>query len=290
MSVRSRFPGRSLQRRSFTLLELVIVIGIILLLLGLVLGIGSIVVGQSEQRQLRATMTIIDGALSEFKSQTGRPIVFQGHFADSRRDHCGYGARYSGFYCDANNLLPAVGVYYDVPYRPFLPVAQGGFGWEEEDDYQPWFDTSQPAQAAKQWMSATIQVLEQNATCSEMLVKADPTLVHAVQFMEGSGSANAGLRSIDIKEFVDPWGNQIYIVYPGRLWEKCDGELYGVVRDQDGTIQTEVEQSFGICRNRQPLLVSSGPDLNPGNIESDSGTDDYQASFDNIYSYEPADP
>lgn len=288
MRMRARSRIRVRGHRSFTLLELVIVLGIILLLLGLVLGIGSIVVGQSEQRQLRATMSIIDGALAEFSSQTGRPIVFQGHFADSRRDHCGYGARYSGSYCDANNLLPAVDVYYDVPYRPFDPVANGGFGWNQETQYQPWYSTSDPTLTARQWMSATLQVLEENAICAEMIAKADPTLVHAVQFMEGSGSASSGLRSIDIKEFVDPWGTQIVIVFPGRLWEKCDGELFGIVRDQDGTIQTEVEERFGVCRNRQPLLVSAGPDLNVGDLEYGVDSTEYQGTMDNIYSYEPA--
>ena len=52
-------------RRAFTLLELVIVLGIILLLMGLVLGVGSIVLRQSEDRQIRATMAIVDAALVE---------------------------------------------------------------------------------------------------------------------------------------------------------------------------------------------------------------------------------
>ena len=65
-------------RRAFTLLELIIVIGVIITLLALTLGVGSMVVSQSENRQLRSTMTIVDAALAEFKSQTGRELVFQG--------------------------------------------------------------------------------------------------------------------------------------------------------------------------------------------------------------------
>ena len=70
-----RPPHRSVMahgRRAFTLLELVIVLGIILLLMGLVLGVGSIVLRQSEDRQIRSTMAIVDAALVEFEQQAGR--------------------------------------------------------------------------------------------------------------------------------------------------------------------------------------------------------------------------
>ena len=47
-------PRPHAMRRAFTLLELVIVIGIILVLMGLVLGVGSLVLAQSEERQVRS--------------------------------------------------------------------------------------------------------------------------------------------------------------------------------------------------------------------------------------------
>lgn len=277
----SRHPGGHLCRRSFTLLELVIVLGIILLLLGLVLGIGSIVVGQSEQRQLRASMTIVDAAIAEFSAQTGRPIVFQGHYVDNRPDHCGY--RYDGS-CAA---IGTGNVYYDVPYRP-LVAGEGVASWQTQNvgAYVPWTDshTNRP----RQWMAATLDVLEENPSCAEMVSKADPTLIHAVQFMEGSGSASSGLRSVDIKEFVDPWGLQVYIVFPGRLWVPCDGERSTpIIKDSDGTIRTQLERVYGICRNRRPLMVSAGPDGQIGETSASPSEPNYQYTLDNIYSYEP---
>ena len=74
----NRRPRTHALRRAFTLLELVIVIGIILVLMGLVLGVGSVVIGQSEQRQVSASMQIVDSALLEFEQQAGRPMVFEG--------------------------------------------------------------------------------------------------------------------------------------------------------------------------------------------------------------------
>ena len=73
-------------RRAFTLLELVIVLGIILLLMGLVLGVGSIVLRQSEDRQIRATMAIVDAALVEFEQQAGREMIFEGIGDDQERN------------------------------------------------------------------------------------------------------------------------------------------------------------------------------------------------------------
>lgn len=269
----------SSMRRAFTLLELVIVLGIILLLLGLVLGIGSIVVGQSEQRQLRSTMAIVDSAIAEFEAQTGRPIVFQGDSGDVWY-HVGY--RYD------SNCNGGVGdVYYDVPCRPFDSVSAGGLGWTPEPNYSPWFDSA--TNRSRQWMSATIDVLEQNPTCAQMVAKADPSLVHAVQFREGSGSSSSGLRAIDIKEFVDPWGSQVVILYPGRMWVDCDANA-NVIRDTDGTIRTRDEQKWGICRNQRPLLVSPGPDGQIGSTSANPTSSFFQYTQDNVYSYEPAQP
>ena len=275
---------RGLRRRAFTLLELVIVLGIILLLLGLVLGVGSIVVGQSEQRQLRASMAIVDGAIAEFESQTGRPIVFEGASAQNRWGHCGYALKYDDN-CDVDTSLNTTNlVYYDVPYRPLDPDS-GLPSWQGQNvsNYVPWEDNL--AYAPRQWMAATLDVLSENTVCAEMIAKADPTLIHAVQFMEGSGSSSSGLRSVNIKEFVDPWGTQVYIVFPGRLWVACDGD--NVTQDSDGTIRTTDEARFGICRNRRPLMVSAGPDGQIGIVSSAIDQPNYEYTLDNVYSYEP---
>lgn len=286
---------RARKERAFTLLELVIVLGVILVLLGLVLGVGSIVVGQSEQRQLTASMLIVDAAIAEFETQAGRPLIFEGAQASSRAEHCGY--RYQlasdGSYEGVGNA----DVFYDVPYLPYdddrftTPIQSGGFGWVELGSCQPWEGST--SLTRRQWAAATLAVLEQNPTCAEMISKADPSLVHAVQCIIGSSGSNPTFRSLDIKEFVDPWDQQVYIIYPGRAFEPGDmdnSQIGPDRKDDDGTIRTNLEREFGICRNRRPLIVSAGPNSMFGDLRDAPGSDDFNEAQDNIYSYEPAQP
>lgn len=66
----------SRSRRGFSLVELVVVIGIIALLAALVLGVASVVVRQSEVRETQNAITLFEAALNEFESSTGRPITY----------------------------------------------------------------------------------------------------------------------------------------------------------------------------------------------------------------------
>ena len=287
--MRSKRFRRVARARGFTLLELVIVVGVIIVLMSLVLGVGSIVVAQSENRQLNAVMTIVDSAIAEFEAQTGRPIVFQGQSSSSRYDHCGHAA-------DRYDNLGDAGFYYDVPYFPYrddrftLGLDDGGFGWAEIGVCPPWEDNT--SYIRRQWLAATLAVLTQNPACAEILAKGDPALLHNVQCIIGS---DGRLRALNIQEFADPWGNQVYIVFPGRKFAPRDASsTAGLpdqegVRDLDGTIRTYEELQFGICRNGRPMLVSAGPDGRFGNLrEEDAGADDFAFAQDNVYSYEPA--
>jgi type II secretory pathway pseudopilin PulG len=65
-------PPRRL--RSFTLVEVVIVIALIVLLSALVLGIGTAVVKSSENRQTALTLTQLDTAAREWRLQADRDI------------------------------------------------------------------------------------------------------------------------------------------------------------------------------------------------------------------------
>lgn len=295
--------GRRVRRRqavrAFTLLELIIVVGVIIVLLGLTLGVGSMVAAQSENRQLRATMTIVDAALAEFEAQTGRKIVFQGNSGTgSRYEHCGHASyQYDG--------VGNIGFYYDVPVRPFqddrfsLDIEEGGFGWDEVTTCRPWRD-GDFSDRPRQWMAATLSVLAQNPSCASIVAKADSNLVHNVECIIGSGGGSTPqVRALNIKEFIDPWLNQIYIVYPGRDFVADDatstaghnlGELVVGVRDDDGSIRNEWECRYGICRNGRPLLVSAGPDGLIGDLTADPSNIEFKRALDNVYSYEPAQP
>lgn len=75
------------------------------------------------------------------------------------------------------------------------------------------------------------------------------------------------------------------MVFPGRLWVTGDAEQ----ADLDGTIRSVSEDSgsvnppaFGVCRNRQLLFVSAGPD---GKFTDDAATPEINERADNIFSY-----
>lgn len=63
-------------RRAFSLLELVVVIGIIVLLAGLVLAVATGLLTQSEERQARSAMLLVDEAIEEWQLSTGRPFSY----------------------------------------------------------------------------------------------------------------------------------------------------------------------------------------------------------------------
>ncbi|MFO0873724.1 MAG: type II secretion system protein [Phycisphaerales bacterium] len=70
----ARTPRRA--RRAFSLIELVIVIGIIVLLAGLVLAVGTGLLTQSDERQTRAAMQLVDAAIEEWQLASGRQFSY----------------------------------------------------------------------------------------------------------------------------------------------------------------------------------------------------------------------
>jgi prepilin-type N-terminal cleavage/methylation domain-containing protein len=263
-------------RRAFTLLELVIVLGIILLLMGLVLGVGSIVLRQSEDRQIRATMAIVDAALVEFEQQAGREMIFEG--VDD--EYCGFAnCRY-------------VNAYYDIPVEPYGDsrfngdIADGAYGWKRNNSCNPWNSSSDPR---RKRLAAALSVLGQSPACGEIIAKADTSLIHAADCVIGASQGEPLITTFNMKEFIDPWDREVFIIFPGRRWYDCDDGTF--LRDTDGTILTQEEIEFGICRNRRPLLVSSGPDGRFGDlIDLDGDNDGIADHQDNVYSYKPEKP
>jgi hypothetical protein len=93
---------------------------------------------------------------------------------------------------------------------------------------------------------------------------------------------------------VDPWGNRIAFVFPGRAYR------FGVdtgIPDPDGTVRTPLENlapGFGVCTNRRICLVSAGPDGlfgvvgdAPGTLSAAQAAAFLQtAAADNVYLYE----
>ena len=63
-------------RRGFTLIELVVVLGVILVLVGLVLAVSTVLIRRSEIRQVESMFEILTTAVEEFEQSRGRPLTF----------------------------------------------------------------------------------------------------------------------------------------------------------------------------------------------------------------------
>ena len=69
---------RARRSRGFTLLEILIVIGVIITLMTLVLGVGSALLRNAEKSQVESSMAIMESALNEYEAQMGRQMTFNG--------------------------------------------------------------------------------------------------------------------------------------------------------------------------------------------------------------------
>ncbi len=63
-------------RRAFTLVEMVVVIGIIVVLAALTFAVGVAVVQNSEVRQTEATIKLLDAAVQEWEAQSDRKVSY----------------------------------------------------------------------------------------------------------------------------------------------------------------------------------------------------------------------
>lgn len=73
---RGSFAHHGLARRAFTVIELIVVVGIIVMLVGLVVGVTVTLHAKSEARQLEQAMKILDMALQEWEITAERQITY----------------------------------------------------------------------------------------------------------------------------------------------------------------------------------------------------------------------
>ena len=104
-----RGSRRRSSRNGFTLIELVVVIGIMLLLLGLTLSVGVAVRTQSENRETENTLRLLDAATQEWERSSNRQLSWG-------RDDYPTNARYDvwGQLIDQELLTPEILVITEV--------------------------------------------------------------------------------------------------------------------------------------------------------------------------------
>lgn len=225
-------------RRAFTLVEMTIVIGIIILLAGLTLAVSVSVVQGSEIRQTKLTLQLLDSAVREWQTQADRSVT------------------------------------YGKPDEPF--------GGEEYEILQP--DAPVDESAAILVTKKLLAIIMRPESIRQILAQIDPEFTEHNEFDHDDDTSTDDVETMIVS---DAWGHPYIAVLPGRVW------VVGVdtyVRDDDGSIQTEIEKICGVAVNRQICFVSAGPDGKLGRRDADVDSVQFEETRDNLYSYTPTAP
>ena len=249
---RSESNGAS--RAAFTLVEMIITIGVIVLLTALTVSATVALSRKSEVRQTENMLRLLDMAVQEWEIKADRKITW------------GDGATYE-MQDDTPHVFTATEVLRRIRssdvVRSFLAQIRPEFlyeyDYENTGEIPPWLPTT-PDQD-------------------------DPDPHADMARMQLLSYAWDGELAV-----LDPWGVPIRAVHPGPVFEPGDpGEP-----DPDGTIylgdQTYgVELFYGRARSRRIRFVSAGPDGKFGNLSLDHDAPIHEQAHDNIYSYSVED-
>lgn len=275
-SIRRSIP-RSIPR-GFTLVELIVVIGVVITLLSLVLAVSTLLIQQNESRQLTNAFKVLESAVQEYEIAIGRPLRYQ-DVGDTP------GAYEIPLIVDTEAIVEEQsGSSVNLPFeyqsrqigRFYLPCnCSSSAGIDIDGGWQ-------------HYIIQLVGLMNRTDGSKDMLARLDPNLLQPLR--QTNGDPLPG--SVSFTTFVDPWGTPLAVVMPGRAWNPAKDANSDVERyrtpDVDGTVRTALEEIVGVCRNGQILFVSAGPDGKLGCLDCDEGSA-AQFAVDNIYSYEPAE-
>ena len=261
--------------RGFTLLELLIVIGIIVIVASLVLAVSASVVRASEERSTRNTLEVLNMAAEEYERTIDRRITYRTAAVTG-----GVGADAAP---NATN-----GLKYDIDTNPAAPPSGTGV--------TAWTGLAPPYASVANGLPAysnlpfrrtamLIQAMTDSPSVGAIMQKLPEAIFRGIKVNANSNSFST------VRHCLDAWDTPIVAVFPGR--EASATELQAnnpSIVDKDGTIKSDSEWAQAVagglqvsCKDRRILFISAG---NDSRFTVQSGTT-YSPSNDNLYSYEP---
>jgi len=246
--MRSRRKGTV--RRAFTLIELVVAIGVIVLLVGLTLTAGSAVIERSERSRTETVLQLLDLATREWEREARRQLTW------------GTNNEPGGAAYDVQQLTGEIFIISEVlrtisrvdSVKAILTKIEPKFMYRyQAGTYPSW------VQGAQEEFELDLRFLG-----SATVLDAWGTPIYATHF---GAVYDASLLAIDPE------------IYPLPLYT-----------DPDGTTRTPNEHKYGITKGRRICFVSAGPDGEFGNLFEDPDSQEFAFTRDNIYSYPVQDP
>ncbi len=257
-------------RRAFTLMEMLVAIGIIVILAVITVSASIALVERSEVRATQNVLTLLDTAMRQWEAESDRKITWGV-----------YGSPLTNSAYDMYNGVPHVFTVSEVLYRigrsdavkPILAQIKPGVLYR--------FDTSQDAPG---WLRLQGQGDPDPNFGGAITAYGDNTL----------GGPPGGRPITGMLAVLDAWGSPVRAVHPGRPFDPVlfEGDVNPDDRDEDGTIPLTVaygtygvEEFYGAARDRRILFVSAGPDGRFGSLGEEHDTDMHEWTHDNVYSY-----
>ena len=244
---------RRAARPGFTLVELVVVIGIILLLLGITLSVGVSVRRTAEVRDTESSLRLLDAAMKEWEQSADRQLSW----GDDTLGGSVYDVQ--GTLMDQLPLTPEILVITEVLQTVTRPrhvkeiVAQVDADFiytYRSGEFPPWIHPTE----------------EQDVT---------NRFVGDIAVLDAWGHPIYATHPGRVSD-------------PDVFFE--DGNPFYGGTDPDGTVHTYNERKYGVAKNRQVCFISAGPDGDFGNLDPNASEQERDFAKDNLYSYPVTPP
>jgi type II secretory pathway pseudopilin PulG len=167
----------------FSLLELTIVIGIILLLAALVVAVSTAVIASNEKRNTQNTLAVLDAAMKEWERQVDRPVSFQNATGET-----------GAWDIVLDPTLTALGI-------PAAVTQYNGTG---------------DLQKHRRRTVAIIELVARQPDVETVLARLPEDTLRRVR------TATTPVQYSNAKEAIDAWGNTIIAIFPGRAFRTGD--------------------------------------------------------------------